>query len=491
VKLRARFALTSLTVALPVIGALSWLDADTRQVAAERDLAAVTLRYMQAPGERERCEADPARWGGRPLPPPPAAARRPHGPDQAPARDEPHGAPLAGFEPPPKPPPPPGGRPGGAPPVLYAYDARLISQNPRAPSPEAALRSGLWPQAIVHTLVTMPWSSGPCAYVLARGSINPRWLGGLLPHSPLWMLPIALVPITLLVTLGTAVRRILRLTRAVRESAAVHFAATVPAEGDDEIAELARAFQAASTELRKQLAEKDQRERSLREFVANTTHDLMIPLTVLKSHLATIHEQGRAGAPLDPSALRGAMNEAHYIGALTQNLGVASKLDAGAPQITRARVDLGALVERVLARHRPIARQLEIELDGAVPEQPLEVIGDVTLIEQAVNNVVYNSVRYNRPGGHVALTLDRVAPERFQLRVVDDGPGIAAERLSRLAERGFRDEAARTRAPEGQGLGLNIALRVTQLLGMELDFAASEYGGLQVDFSGACLAHER
>jgi two-component system sensor histidine kinase BaeS len=473
VKLRARLALTSATVAVPVVGALLWLDASTRHAAAEQDLGAVTLRYMQSPGERERCEADPGGWGGRPLPPPDGAGR---GPGRG-ARGERGPPPPGGAH-------PPADRPGSAPPVLFAYDEQLVARNPRAPDLESALGAGFWPGSVVHTLVPMPWRSGPCAYVLARGSTNPFWFGGLLPQSPLWMLPIALVPIALLITLGSVVQRILRLTSAVRESAAANFAAAVPAEGDDEVAELARAFQAASAEVQKQLADKDQRERTLREFVANTTHDLMIPLTVLKSHLATIQEQGSLGQELDAAAMRGAMNEAHYIGALTQNLGVAAKLEAGEPQITRARVDLGALVERVLARHRPIARQLEVEINGAVPERQLEVIGDVTLIEQAVNNVVYNSVRYNRAGGHVAITLDRAAAERFRLRVVDDGPGMPAEQLGRLVERGFRDQAARTRAPEGQGLGLNIVLRVTQLLGMELHFAASEYGGLQVDISG-------
>jgi two-component system sensor histidine kinase BaeS len=478
VKLRARLALTSVSVAVPVVAALLWLDASTRGAAAEHDLGAVTLRYMQVPGERERCEADPGRWGGRPLPPP--RDRLGRGRDEAERVDEERGGqrrpPRAGGH-------PPADRPGSAPPVLFAYDEQLVARNPRAPDLDSALGAGFWPGSVVHTLVPMPWHSGPCAYVLARGSTNPLWFGGLLPHSPLWMLPIALVPIALLITLGTVVRRILRLTSAVRESAAANFAAAVPAEGNDEVAELARAFQAASAEVQRQLADKDRRERTLREFVANTTHDLMIPLTVLKSHLATIQEQG-LGEELDAAAIRGAMNEAHYIGALTQNLGVAAKLEAGEPQITRARVDLGALVERVLARHRPIARQLQVEIDGAVPERPLEVLGDLTLIEQAVNNVVYNSVRYNRAGGHVAITLDRVAGERFLLRVVDDGPGMPAQQLGHLVERGFRDQAARTRAPEGQGLGLNIVLRVTQLLGMELRFAASEYGGLQVDISG-------
>jgi two-component system, OmpR family, sensor histidine kinase BaeS len=119
-----------------------------------------------------------------------------------------------------------------------------------------------------------------------------------------------------------------------------------------------------------------------------------------------------------------------------------------------------------------------------VPEETLAVEGDVTLIEQAVNNVVYNALRYNRAGGHVAITLDRLTVDRFQLRIVDDGPGVPAEQISRITERGFRADTVRTRAKSGQGLGLNIAFRVAQVLGLQLSFAPSEYGGLQVDLTG-------
>jgi len=113
------------------------------------------------------------------------------------------------------------------------------------------------------------------------------------------------------------------------------------------------------------------------------------------------------------------------------------------------------------------------------------VRGDITLLERAVSNVVHNAVRYNLPGGHVALVLDRRAREgRFSLRVVDDGPGIAEDELARITERSFRGNEARTRHPHGMGLGLHIARDVVERHGFSLVFRRPEEGGLEVELGG-------
>lgn len=224
----------------------------------------------------------------------------------------------------------------------------------------------------------------------------------------------------------------------------------------------------------------------LRQFLANTTHDVMIPLTVLQGHLAAMQSRLAAGEAIERATVVSAMDEAHYIASILHNLAVVAKLDAGEPQLQRAAVDLNALVARVIGRHRPVARQLGVSLESAPPDEVLTTLADVTLLEQAVSNLVYNAIRHNKAGGHVAVILERGEDaSTFRIRVVDDGPGIPAHELARITERGFRGDAARSRAPEGQGLGLHITHRVAALHGFSLVFAASEYGGLQVDLAGA------
>lgn len=320
--------------------------------------------------------------------------------------------------------------------------------------------------------------------VALLGSLYEADAGGASMPTALWAVPAAALVIAVVAAIEPVVRRIRRLTDAVELSASAGYTGRVTLAGRDEVADLARAFDAASREVRIQLAEKGRREQVLRQFLGNTTHDVMIPLTVLQGHLAALQGKLAAGEAIDRAVVVSAMDEAHYIASILHNLAVVAKLDAGEPQLQRVMVDLNALVARVIGRHRPIARQLGVSLDSAPPEPPPTALADVTLLEQAVSNLVYNAVRHNKPGGHVAVILEGDEGASFKIRVVDDGPGIPAHELARITERGFRGDAARSRAPEGQGLGLHITHRVAALHGFSLTFAASEYGGLEVVLAG-------
>src|ERR1019366_6871624 len=143
----------------------------------------------------------------------------------------------------------------------------------------------------------------------------------------------------------------------------------------------------------------------LRQFVANTTHDVAVPLTVLQGHLVELDTQlAAASAPRDHA--RAAIQEAHYMASLLRNLSIATKLgDTSVPMELRP-VDLATLVERVVARHRPIARASGVDLNFAAPDPPPIASADLTLIEQALSNLTDNAIRYNRAGGHVAVVLD-------------------------------------------------------------------------------------
>lgn len=499
-KLRARLALTVLATAAPLLAAIGWLRADVVRRDQERALHEFALARMES-GGRERCESDPAyfviavppRGGpahaagpdddapGAPPAPPPPEGRRPPAPSIPPDAS-------GDLDEPTRPPPGPLTR-------LWAYAADFTSRNRSAPPLPDELKARLAAGADDAGLpyepnglhgrqlaVRTPWPDGPCAFVLVR-RIEPAPPGS--AAFPLWAAGglVAVVLAVVFVAAGPVVRRITQLTADVRRAAAERYAQPVAVDGGGEIAELARAFNDAGAEVRRHLDEAARREETLRAFVANTTHDVMTPLTVLHGHLAALRRRASESAA-DAEIVNAAIEEAHYLGALVHNLGAAAKLDAGDQQVHLAPLSLNDLVQRVVERHWMLASPRAIEVEFAVPEQPVWFDADVTLLEQAVANVVGNAVRYNRPGGHVAVVLGEVPDGKFSLRVIDDGPGVPDADLARLTERAFRGDDARRRNPEGTGLGLDIARRVAELHRLTLEFRRSSHGGLEVEFLG-------
>ncbi len=508
-RLRARVALTTAALMLPLAALFGWVDAQVRERAAS-DVLVADARGMLEGDARARCEASPEEWtrgiqGGLALSPgAPGAggfAGPPGAPPGPPGAAGPPGPPGAPFEPPPggPPPAPRSGAERGTPRVhLYPFDANLHPSVDRGPplDPElvAAVRHGATDarrrvsgpaQPNELALLRTPWGTGPCAYVLA---VRPAAATTEDPQTILrvWGAMLIALVAALLLALGPIIARIRELASKVRASASHQYRERIEMNGGDEIEELAAAFDGAAREVRAHVDAQERREQTLRDFLANTTHDVMTPLTVLQGHLAGLRAGATAGHETRAASLDAAIDEASYIASLVNNLAVAARLEAGEPHLVRVAVDLGRVVERCVSRHRPIARSHGIAIEHAVPEAPIVVEGDETFLEQAVGNLVFNAVLHphaeGRTGGHVAVVLSPLGDARFRVRVVDDGQTLTDEEIARLAAPAH--DAARTRRRDGHGLGLGITRRVVTLHRMTLAFARSELGGLQVDIEG-------
>jgi signal transduction histidine kinase len=221
---------------------------------------------------------------------------------------------------------------------IYAYPGTFASANPDAPAFPSRLRAALEAGAdhaelfegdgsrrTLQLALRMPWREGPCAVVLARQEArgDVRAMHDLVVGSAL--VGIGLVAAVLLAA-GPAVARIRALAAAVRRSSEDAWREPVEARGSDEIADLARAFNDAAAAVRTHVDALERRERTLREFVANTDHDLTTPLTVLLGQLADMRQRLEAGDAVGAASVREAAREADYMASLVRNLGVAARL---------------------------------------------------------------------------------------------------------------------------------------------------------------------
>jgi len=193
-------------------------------------------------------------------------------------------------------------------------------------------------------------------------------------------------------------------------------------------------------------------------FTADASHELKTPLAVMQ---ATLHDALRSGQPPQVEALLG---EVARLKSITQSLLLLSQADAGKLPIQRERYDLSTelagLIEDAdalcagadLTCEHTIAPGIEIEADGA-------------LMRPVFRNLLANAVKYNRPGGSVAMSLRREG-DRAIFTITNTGAGIPVEMQARLFERFFR--ADRARQGEGTGLGLNIAAEMARANGAEV-----------------------
>lgn len=452
-KLRSRLALTLGIASVVLLVLLGWAQSRWSTRLRVDALAEAAVHRMES-GGRARCEANPERWPGSRRE---QRMHRPPGPmPWTRHRVSAYGADFVSLNP-------------DSPPFPKALAKELSADNPVVSSRSDEGRR-------THVAVRMPWDEGPCAVVLVRAKGPPSWFSG-----PVLIPAILVALVTILVALGTAgpvVRRVRRLTESVRRLGTAT-EEPIEVEGHDEIAELAHAFEEGRQTIREQLASLRAREAALRDYIANTTHDVMLPLSVLQGHLVSLQQRIEAGETLSPNAVVPSIEESQYLGSLLHNLNAAARLDATEGLANRNTLDLGRLVHRVVDRHRPVATRKQVALDVATPEEIIEIEGDLTLLEQAIGNVVQNAVRYNDAGGHVAVVL-RGSTGAWHLDVMDDGPGIPEADRERVLQPSFRGTEARTRHPHGMGLGLHIANDVCKRHALRLTLGETEGGGLTV-----------
>jgi len=455
-KLRARLALTLGLATISLLVLLGWAQSRWQSQLRVDALAEAAVHRMES-GGRERCEANPKRWPGAQGD---RGARRHPGPSR-------HRFPRH---------------------RVFAYDADFQSSNPDNPvfPPELAQQLVAGRDIASHrapserrtqVAVRMPWGEGPCAVLLMRAKGPPHWFSGAV-LMPAFLVALVVILVALFAA-GPIVRRVRQLTESVRKLGS-NSEEPIRVEGHDEIAELGNAFEQSRQTIQGQLASLREREAALRNYIANTTHDVMLPLSVLQGHLVSLQQRIEAGETLDAKAVVPSIEESQYLGSLLHNLNAAARLEASEGLAHKDPIDLNRLVERVVDRHRPIAKRKQIALEVGVPERMIEFPGDLTLLEQALGNIVQNAVRYNEADGHVAVVLDGTR-KAWTLRVVDDGPGITESDRGRVLVPSFRGTEARTRHPHGMGLGLHIASDVAKRHGLRLTLGDTEGGGLTVE----------
>lgn len=216
-----------------------------------------------------------------------------------------------------------------------------------------------------------------------------------------------------------------------------------------------------------------QLETMRKDFVANASHELRSPLTVIAGYLETLS----LGDEL-PEDLRGPIQEmrrqSERMTAIVSDLLELSRLEASDEQVVGQPIDVAALL--AVLRKDLVARDAGKHEVSVSIEAPDGLMGDTGLIHSAFWNLADNASKYTPAGGKITLRwwVDELGG---YFAVSDTGPGISPEHLPRLTERFYRVDPGRARDTGGSGLGLAIVRHVLQRHGAELKIESEEGRG--------------
>ena len=203
-------------------------------------------------------------------------------------------------------------------------------------------------------------------------------------------------------------------------------------------------------------------EERRKEFVANVSHELRTPLTNVRSYAETIREAGDdLSRETENDFLDVVISETDRMTHIVQDLLTLSRLDSGRSEMNMARFPFSAAIDSVLRSTELEARRHKHELTHDYTENLPLIMGDRGRIEQVMLNVLSNAVKYTPDGGHIRVTAGSEG-ETVWMEVADDGIGIPEADRSRIFERFYRVDKARSRESGGTGLGLSIATEIVQ-----------------------------
>jgi two-component system phosphate regulon sensor histidine kinase PhoR len=208
-------------------------------------------------------------------------------------------------------------------------------------------------------------------------------------------------------------------------------------------------------------------ERHRQDFVANVSHELKTPLSVIKACIETLLDGAIDDLPHRGKFLDRIAEQSNRLHALILDLLSLNRIESGAEVLDFRAVPLTPVVAECLERHRARAEAKNQTLEAVPPtEDPNDSVAawaDEEAIGQILDNLVDNAVKYTAPGSRIQVRW-RHDKEHVFLEVEDNGCGIPAQDLPRIFERFYRVDKARSRELGGTGLGLSIVKHLAQAM---------------------------
>jgi len=254
---------------------------------------------------------------------------------------------------------------------------------------------------------------------------------------------------------GTAIDPIKRLTTAMAEIGSDQLNRRISTTRTDEVGRLAAAFNAMLARLEEAFARE-------RQFIADASHELKTPLTVINANAQLLKRWGNDEPIVRADSLDAIITESEQLAGMVNGMLTLAKADSG-DQIPQEPLLIDRLVGEVVAHARPRAERKSLALEAHLPAGEAIVVGDESLLRQLLNNLIDNAIKFTE-SGRIDVTVS-TQDSNVTVDVADTGIGIEIETAERLFDRFFRSDASHSRVIEGTGLGLAIVRSIARIHG--------------------------
>ncbi|GMU94759.1 MULTISPECIES: ATP-binding protein [Ignavibacterium] len=201
-----------------------------------------------------------------------------------------------------------------------------------------------------------------------------------------------------------------------------------------------------------------QRVRS--EFIANVSHELRTPIFAIQGYIETLLNGAINDSNVNKSFLEKAAHHTNNLSNLLNDLINISMIESGEMQMSFRYFDLAPYIASIVDEMKYLAEEKQISLTVSAIREGLQVFGDKERLKQVLINLIQNAIKYTESGG-VDISVEE-EKKYVTIKVKDSGIGIPQDQLTRIFERFYRVDKARSRAVGGTGLGLSIVKHIIE-----------------------------
>ncbi|TCL58636.1 signal transduction histidine kinase [Hydrogenispora ethanolica] len=282
------------------------------------------------------------------------------------------------------------------------------------------------------------------------------------------------VGLTVALLLGVLLAR--KITRSIADiaAAAAGFAAgdyqrRTRTTGPDELGQLGRNFNAMAEAI-------VHHQKSQSEFFTHVSHDLKTPLSCIKATTEALLD-GIAATPRELQRyLQNILRESDHMSRLVHELLETARLEAGQIAVRAEPVDLEALLKREAEKLEALIKEKQLALTIRIGAARRRVLADPSRLEQVLDNLLSNAIRYSPPGAPIEIAVLEDEP-MVQINIRDHGEGIAEAELPLIWERFYRTDKSRGSDTGGSGLGLFICRGLVEAMGGSVNVQSAKGKG--------------